>query len=84
MDSTGSQVADVGDNPPHGPCKSQLHCPVCGHESPSDGDWIAVRADGEPPSRLVTCPACESVITERPEDSRSGDGDEGKAVPAAD
>lgn len=47
--------------------KAQLHCPVCGHESPADGDWIDVRPESdEDAPRLVTCPKCGTTITERP------------------
>lgn len=42
--------------------KTTLFCPECGHESPSDGDWIVhERAD----RAVYDCPDCETAITTR-------------------
>jgi predicted RNA-binding Zn-ribbon protein involved in translation (DUF1610 family) len=57
--------------------KSTLHCPICGHQSPADGDWLrrvgpTVGRAAVPVSNPVVgrgvalvCPDCESVVTVR-------------------
>lgn len=72
MKLTGSQPALPEGDRYDGAPKTQLYCPVCGHESPADGDWVDVRTDGEDDERmLVTCPDCGLTITERPGPSRA-------------
>jgi predicted RNA-binding Zn-ribbon protein involved in translation (DUF1610 family) len=48
----------MDDTPP----KSLLHCPVCGHASPVDGDW-RVRPDRG--RERLDCPNCSETITIR-------------------
>ena len=57
--------------------KSTLFCPICGHESPADGDWL--RRTGPTVGREQTsvsngivgrgvalvCPDCDTVVTVR-------------------
>lgn len=58
--------------------KSVLFCPLCGHESTIDDDWLVTEADesvgsddaGGPAStsgtaREFVCPDCETVVTVR-------------------
>jgi predicted RNA-binding Zn-ribbon protein involved in translation (DUF1610 family) len=57
--------------------KSTLHCPICGHQSPADGDWLrrvgpTVGRDAVPVSNSIVgrgvalvCPDCETVVTVR-------------------
>lgn len=52
--------------------KSVLICPTCGHESPSDGDWLERRCDTADGSKLaLVCPECATDITYRPIESDS-------------
>jgi predicted RNA-binding Zn-ribbon protein involved in translation (DUF1610 family) len=44
------------------PIKSILHCPVCGHASPPDGDWRVRPARGH---ERLDCPNCCKTITVR-------------------
>lgn len=43
--------------------KGVLFCPVCGHESAADGDWI-VRERSD--RTAYECPECAATITTRP------------------
>lgn len=46
----------------HTPRKALLHCPACGHESPTDGDWcVRGRRDAE----HLDCPNCGTTVTDR-------------------
>lgn len=61
--SLGSRRGD-----PDGRAKSVLFCPVCGHESPMNGDWHVRQTDGESSVRGETefvCPECETVVLVR-------------------
>lgn len=42
--------------------KGMLFCPVCGHESLIDGDWVVHE---RVTSLVYCCPECENRITER-------------------
>lgn len=67
MNQSGSRSAHSEGDRYDGAPKSQLHCPGCGHESPTDGDWNDVQRDGAHDGRLlVRCPDCGTTITERP------------------
>ena len=42
--------------------KAVLFCPVCGHESPADGNWVVTDVEqGE----QFTCPECEATVALR-------------------
>lgn len=57
--------------------KSVLFCPLCGHESAIDDDWLvseveesvhgdgAGLASGDDARREFVCPTCETVVTVR-------------------
>lgn len=48
---------------PDGRHKNRLFCPRCGHESPTDGDWLVLpTASGA----VYGCPACGADVTTRP------------------
>ncbi|MFB6127188.1 MAG: hypothetical protein ABEJ79_07860 [Halolamina sp.] len=53
------------------PQKSTLHCAVCGHAEPPDGDWSEATTTTETGERLVlSCPDCGATVTRRrPTDS---------------
>lgn len=46
-----------------GRAKSLLFCPVCGHESPVDGDWCVANDDSH--DHDVVCPNCGQVVATR-------------------
>jgi hypothetical protein len=75
-----SQSHDPPDAAPEStgrPAKTTLHCQVCGHASPADGDWLrragpTVGRDARPVSSGVVgrgvalvCPTCDAVVTVR-------------------
>lgn len=45
--------------------KAVLFCPDCGHESPVDGDWVALD-DPSSGTRTLCCPECSRRLTDRP------------------
>lgn len=42
--------------------KSVLFCPVCGHDSPPDGDWVVTTEESH---QTFRCPTCEQVVAVR-------------------
>jgi len=45
--------------PPDGRQKHVLFCPVCGHESPIDGDWLVESTDD---TQRLRCPECQNTL----------------------
>ena len=48
------------------PRKAVLYCPVCGHDSPVDGDWRVERDESDSERVDYRCPRCEFAVTNRP------------------
>lgn len=47
--------------------KTRLHCAVCGHDSPPDGDWLERVTTTDAGERLsLVCPDCGATLTRRP------------------
>lgn len=42
--------------------KAVLYCPVCGHESPVDGDWVVSTRESR---SEYGCPECDHVVAVR-------------------
>lgn len=42
--------------------KSVLYCPVCGHESPVDGDWTVQTTECQ---QEYQCPECDHAVALR-------------------
>ena len=42
--------------------KAVLYCPVCGNESPVDGNWVVTTTESQ---QEFSCPDCEQVVALR-------------------
>ncbi|WP_135821596.1 hypothetical protein [Halostella litorea] len=46
--------------------KALLACPDCGHENPTDGDWVVEQRRDDRPHDVYRCPDCDATVTTRP------------------
>lgn len=55
--------SETENRPPDGQLrKATLYCPVCGHQSPTDGNWDVETVESQ---QEFHCPECDQVVAVR-------------------